>query len=262
MSIQAKVKEWNSFYPTPHNKIRVLFELEKPQLMPTNSAMAHDFYYYSDEFSTLFDPLKDDDNIHLLLEGPHPDPVQGIRIPILSTWSHLKKVPWETGIQEAFAFYNNRWWNIKNINDTSLFGNDRTIATTCSPAATSCCKGLGRQGLTDIWGVNYLVANNYAKKWNDHCVYPNIKDYTLYDKIDFEAGPFYDLVMEYFNFNNPVVIDWLEERGDSLGVYLREASELKKSWSLRELHHKCQFIKYATNFRSATLILLAKALMR
>lgn len=257
MNIQAKVKEWNSYYPTPPNKIRVLFELEKPQLTPTNTAMAHDFYYYSDEFSTLFDPLKDGDNVHLLLEGPHDDPVQGIRIPILSTWSHLRKVPWETGTQEAFAFYNNRWWNIKNINDTSLFGNQRSIITTCIPASGSCC-----WGSSDIWGKSYLVANNYAKEWHEHCAYSNINDYTIYNKVDFEAGIFYDLVMEYFKFNNPIVVDWLEERGDPLGMYLREVMSIERHYSLRELHHKCTCIRYATNYRSANLILLAKALMR
>src|SRR5690348_12916630 len=107
------VDSWDAYYPKPQDKVRMGLVLKNPELVITNrSAIAHDFYYFGDEFSVIFDPLQDQDKVFMLVEGPHFNPL-GQRIPILSTWSHLKRAQHgETGIQEAFAFYDNKWWTI------------------------------------------------------------------------------------------------------------------------------------------------------
>src|SRR5208282_5848851 len=92
--------EWNNYYPCPDQIVRLGVRLFNPRLFIENrAALSHDFYYFSDEFSVIFHPLtefnilaRDEDDpteIYMLVEGPHENPL-GERIPILSTWSHLK----------------------------------------------------------------------------------------------------------------------------------------------------------------------------
>jgi hypothetical protein len=249
--------EWNNYYPCPEKKVRLGVRLFNPRLFIENkAALSHDFFYFSDEFSIIFHPLTEDDSteIYMLVEGPHENPL-GERVPILSTWSHLKVSRSDvakSGIQHNFVFYDNRWWEAKfeydYVCEASIDINAHTNFYWCQ-----CNPYSYRHQLYP----NDLVING-------HIYYGlRYKEYTIYK--DTKQTDFYKLYKECYPNDLGVLADWLEERGDEFCNYLRTILSPKgppHPRLLPEVCHISENLEFVENDRAAKLRLLALGITR
>jgi hypothetical protein len=191
----------------------------------------------------------------MLVEGPHESPL-GERIPILSTWSHLKVLQEDvarTGIQHNFAFYENQWWEAKFQYDYKHKGIDY-----CPYVNSYWCKC----NLTGYRSPYTPYPCDLNIEGHPHVLYKKTyEEYTIFR--DTKQTDFY----KFFKGSKDlgVMVDWLEERGDGFANYLRNMHLPRNPWHPRvipDLHHMCQSINLAKNDRAAKLLLLAEGITR
>lgn len=248
------VNSWNSYYPCPANVLRMGLVLEKPShLITSSTALSHDFYYFGDEFSVIFHPVKEYGKTFLLVEGPHKDPTSGVRVPILSTWSHLRRLEHgESGIQEMFAFFENRWWTVSQ----ATYNYSLKYSIDYSPY----------RDLSWCYCNMNSFFNFYLSSYPGHRIKINNKvhtkpatTHTLHE--DKNENKLLTHLLEENNLN--VIGDWFADNGDSFGEYVQESCGIKSifKYNLNELKHKCEFIGMVKNKRSLKLLILAKLLI-
>jgi hypothetical protein len=265
-----QLKEWNDYYPCPSGIERLGLKLINPNLyVEDRGALGHDFYYLSDEYTVIFQPLETKTEVHMLVEGPHIEP-QGERIPILSTWSHLKRGRGDTipgAVQHNFAFYNGKWWVAELTYDYSYEykGHERQNnidVVAYSPLYWCACDRGDR--FDEFGNPNWRFTNSNETILNGHGIYSSYDRYTIFkDKTRTDFSVMFDHVRENF-CDMPILADWLEERGDLFSEYVRGMA-IGRGWEvavLPELSHMCASIKAANNDRAAKLQLLAQGIQK
>jgi hypothetical protein len=242
------VSNWDNYYPKPFEVDRMGVTLSNPGLtISSRSAKHHDFYYFSDEFSVIFNPLKFNNNVFLLVEGPHKDPMSGVRVPLLSTWSHLKRIQHgESGFQENFAFFDNKWWNANFHYD---YNSNWISNCPYNPLFWCGCEGgysFVTHKLINGHRIRQEVYNNYT-----------IKDNNINDEV------FQEIVKDFLKHKNIVnlniVGDYLLDQNDLFGHYIQNICRRSflNTYRNRELRHICKFLEHNNNKRSWMMIILA-----
>lgn len=250
------VQSWNDYYPCPENKCRIGLSLANPKLIvDLPEALSHDFYYFTDEFSVIFDPLPINNanckRMFLLVEGPHKDPTKGVRVPILGTWTNIRRLQLgERGVQHVFAFYDNRWWEVHETSYTYTRSDD-LLATAYPPSEWCGCS-------PRLWGAS--VTTSLVEFDDKHRWYKYRSDqYTLFDNK--ETSQLFNMVSLIKKDHNAfyIINDWLEDHDDPFAFYMRDIKfgDKKNRYYLKELNHMCHFIASAGNDRAAKLLLLA-----
>jgi hypothetical protein len=265
--------EWDNYYQRPDDKVRMCLQLTNPKdFIDNQAALCHDFYYFSDEFTVLFNPLVVDSTIHILVEGPHENP-SGERIPILSSWTHLKVnlsdcKPHPT--QYNFAFYNNKWWEANLIYDYYNQTRAFPVAQEFSAVGidiTAYCPSYWCYCNKD--GPIYLPLGHYDFDRDGNKVYNTTghrfydirkQHYTLFkEETKTDLWHLVDL-WQKGELDAYMIGDWLiDRRGDPFGNYVLSST---KGYVTPEVQHMCESIKIAKNDRAAKLLLLANGVRR
>ena len=232
------------------------FILIKPELTVVDKMVIyHDFYYYSDEFvvkDAMEVSCQTKEGSYKGYELQTGDGDE--RLPLLSTWCCLHRQENESGKQDIFVFYKNKWWTVANANNLDISREDN-LGWSLSHDLTWC-------GCCNKRSLVYCDGGN----WHGHSLRDYVKMQSLYEDNSFHELYTWALALKDDFSVLPIIADWLEERGDSFSEYLREVS--KEPYHgvhfpyLDELRHKCAIIGKLKSYRVAKLLILAQIIQQ
>lgn len=226
-----------SYYPLQKGHFRADIELINPRLFlqdvpvernPHGSGYflgffrprydAHTCFYLCDDWTTVFD-IHDvswqdgGDSYRFLIESNHVEP-KGERVILYSTSCDVWNEPWGMNKSNHFAFFRNRFWYVSHIE----FLHDRW----------KFCRNYPMRDKWKDWNNTSLYWSDDAKeKMRNSPECHQIDDYLL-PSYKFETNDTYMHGCLHKIFTDPsdlsnylFLADYLEERGNSFGQYLR-----------------------------------------